>query len=246
MRLDSESPLGYWLATIPSFHFVSEFVVGETLRPESARAKNLYAEVVDTLHILHGGKSACREFSLFDDIRLFMRGVDKAKLFHPERLDEMLELAYRIEQSLSNAPVPRGFCHNDLVPQNFIMTENRNLLVDFDYAGNTWIAVDLACATSQFEMTEGEIENFLFMYDGGLDDSQRCRLKALKFCNNLREASWALMAEPLMTDHTTTFDDWSYTYHRDFNLDQAYRAFSDPSFHEVCEMAPSVRPGARF
>ena len=132
------------------------------------------------------------------------------------------------------------------VPQNFIKTENNLCLVDFDYAGVTWFSVDLACATSQFEMTEDEIENFLKLYDGGLDDSQRSRLKVLKFCNNLREASWAITAEPLMTDETNTFEDWSYEYHRDFNLEQAKMTYLDQSFNEACKQASAVRPDALF
>jgi hypothetical protein len=101
-------------------------------------------------------------------------------------------------------------------------------------------------ATSQFEMAEDETESFLRLYDAGLDDGQRSRLRALRFCNNLREASWAIMAEPLMSDETTTFDDWSYGYHRDFNLEQARVAYSDKSFNESCKQASSVRVNARF
>ena len=192
------------VASHPSqFHFISEFITGETLRPETAREKNLYVDVVNTLHILHRGKSNCRNFSLFDDIRLFMQGVDKANLAYPDGLGEMLAAANAIEQDLENAPVPKGFCHNDLVPQNLIRSNNIIHLVDFDYAGNTWVAVDLACATSQFEMSDAEVESFLKAYDEHLDDGQRGRLKALKFCNNLREASWAIMAEPLMANSST-------------------------------------------
>ena len=227
-------------------HFISEFLHGETLRPDSARANNLYADVVGTLKILHGGESSCRNFSLFDDIRLFMRGVDDAGQLHPADLDDMLEAAYTIEENLINAPVPRGFCHNDLVPQNFIKTESGLCLVDFDYAGITWYAVDLACVTSQFEMTEEEIEKFLKLYDENLDDGQRSRLMALKFCNNLREASWAIMAEPLRSDETSTFDDWSYEYHREFNLEQARSTYSNQSFQDICNQASILRADALF
>ena len=227
-------------------HFISEFLVGETLRPEMARENNLHSEVIFTLKKLHGGKSNCRNFSLFDDIRLFLQGVDNSGQPHPAGLDEMLAAAFSIEERLTKAPVPAGFCHNDLVPQNFIKTDSGLCLVDFDYAGNTWFAVDLACATSQFEMTEEEIESFLRLYDAGLDDGQRSRILALKFCNNLREASWAIMAEPLMSDDTTTFDDWSYEYHRDFNLEQARSTYSDQSFNEVCSQATFVRSNAFF
>ena len=73
-----------------------------------------------------------------------MQGVDNGNQPHPEGLDEMRMAAYSIEESLSKAEAPKGFCHNDLVPQNFIKTEKSLCLVDFDYAGITWIAVDFS------------------------------------------------------------------------------------------------------
>lgn len=227
-------------------HFVSEFIVGETLRPESARKNDLYGEVIKTLHTLHGGQCSCRDFSIFDDIRLFMRSVDEANIDYPSGFSDLLGVAFNLENRLTSTNAPRGFCHNDLVPQNFISCGDGLRLVDFDYAGNGWIAVDLASATSQFEMSEDEVELFLRLYDEALDDGQRARVAALRFCNNLREVSFTLFAEPLLSDKVTTLSDLNFTTHREFNLEQAQRATSDPVFGEKCEAASMVRAGALF
>lgn len=228
------------------WHFISEYLVGDTLRPEFTRKNDLYAEIVQTLHILHGGHCSCREFSIFDDIRLFMKGVDNANIVCPPGFRKLLASAYKLESKLSQTRAPKGFCHNDLVPQNFIKCADGMRLVDFDYAGVGWIAVDLASATSQFEMTEDEVESFLLLYDGGLDDGQRGRLATLRFCNNIREISYTLFAEPLLSSTTATLDDLSYATHREFNLEQAQRACSDPAFNDKCNAASSVRQGALF
>ena len=119
-----------------------------------------------------------------------MKGVDNANIDCQPEFRELLALTYKLESKLNQKRAPKGFCHNDLVPQNFIKCEDGMRLVDFDYAGVGWIAVDLASATSQFEMTEDEVESFLLLYDGGLDDGQRGRLAALRFCNNIREISY--------------------------------------------------------
>ncbi len=228
------------------WHFISEYIVGDTLRPEFTRRNDLYAEVIQTLHILHGGHCSCREFSIFDDIRLFMKGVDSANIDCPPGFRELLASAYKLENELNNTRAPKGFCHNDLVPQNFIKCADGIRLVDFDYAGVGWIAADLASATSQFEMTEDEVETFLLLYDAGLDDGQRGRLAALRFCNNIREVSYTLFAEPLLSNTTATLDDLSYTTHREFNLEQARCACSDPAFNDKCKAATSVRRDALF
>jgi len=91
--------------------------------------RQLVAQLLtETPRTLHVAESECRDFSLFDDIRLFMQGVDKAGLPCPKGLGRMLRAAYGIEEALNNAPIPRGLCHNDLVPQNFIKTETSNAI----------------------------------------------------------------------------------------------------------------------
>lgn len=227
-------------------NFISEFVLGVTLRPEYVRKNNLYGKIIDTLHVLHGIQSDLKERSFFDDIRLFMAGANKEKINYPFGFTQLLNKVYELERILIDSKAPKGFCHNDLVPQNFLQSDNSIQLVDFDYAGTGLIAADLASATSQFEMTEDEIESFLKRYDNELDDGQRGRLTALRFCNNIREISFTLFAEPLLSGRTATNDEINYQSHRKFNLEQAEQAMSDPSFVDKCSAASSVRSGSLF
>lgn len=227
-------------------HFVTMFLDGETVRPDLARQENLMPDVVAVLHSLHPGPCACSSRSFFDDIRLFMLGVRDNGIGLPEGFAEMIATAFEIEQALDQAQPPKGVCHNDLVPQNFIRNEGALKLVDFDYAGIGLIAAELSSAASQFELTDTETEDFLKLYDPNLDDAQRARVAALEFCNNLREISFTLFAEPLLAEQTHEEEGFSIADHRELNMAQAADKLGDPVFTEQRQACASVRSDAKF
>lgn len=137
-------------------------------------------------------------------------------------------------------------CHNDLVPQNFILKDGVLKLVDFDYAGTGLIAAELSSAASQFELSDSETEQFLRLYDPSLDDPQRARVTALGFCNNLREIRFTLFAEPLLADQTDQEEGFSIVDHRDLNMAQARAKLEDPVFADHLAAIGSIRSNAAF
>lgn len=226
--------------------FISEYVSGVTLRPQIIREGNYAAKMVETLRKLHDGYPPRREFDIFEDIRVFMRNADEIGGVYPKGYDELWQIAQRFESILLDAKPPKGFGHNDLVPQNFIATDSGIKLVDFDYCGRALIAIDLAGATSQAEMTDDETEAFLRLYDPRLDEGQIARVQSLKFINALREVSWAVMAEPQMSDKTALHDGWSYQYHLSINMDLASKILQSTSLDRMAELVGYVRPDALF
>jgi thiamine kinase-like enzyme len=175
-----------------------------------------------------------------------VRGADEAGGVRPKDFDEMYRIVCRMEEMLLSADAPRGFGHNDPVPQNFIAAPDRVYMVDFDYAGVTWNAVDLACTTSQAVMTDDEVERFLRAYDPDLDGGQRARVEVLRFVNTLREVAWAAMAEPILASKTTLMEGWSYQWHGETNLQLARALLQKRSFEALVSAAVKVRPGALF
>lgn len=235
------------LATsLPEGHFLSAFVMGETLRPQRLREPSMVSQIVTTLKGLHACQFQSREFDIFEDTRNFMRGAEKLGGTYPGSYAGLWEIAQRFEAMLACAGAPTGFCHNDLVPQNFIALADGMMLVDFDYAGQTLVAVDLASVTSQAEMSDDETEAFLRLYDPGLDAGQIARVQVLRFVNALREVAWAAMAEPFMADKTTLLEGWSYRSHADVNIRLAEKLIRAHPADELAARAAAVRPGALF
>lgn len=234
------------IAHAPDGSFLSEHVIGVTLRPAIIRDGGYARPMVEALHKLHAGVLPGREFDIFDDIRVFMRNADEIGGVYPKGYMDFWQIAQRLESILLAARPPKGFGHNDLVPQNFIATADGIKLVDFDYCGHAFIAIDMAGATSQAEMTDDETEAFLKLYDPNLDDAQRARVHCLKFINSLREVSWAVMAEPQMSDKTSLHDGWSYQYHLRINMELAERLLRKDSVDRLAGLIGQVRPGALF
>jgi thiamine kinase-like enzyme len=154
-------------------HSLSSYIYDESLRPDTIRINNLLNPIVNVLKVVHGAQLELKQRTFFDDIRLFMIGANRSQVFIPEGFKPLLAKAYELEKKLSVVKAPTGLCQNDLVSQNFIHSEDRLYLVDFDFAGTCWISADLTSAASQFELTETETETFLNFYDERLDDSQR-------------------------------------------------------------------------
>ncbi|MFT5111625.1 MAG: thiamine kinase-like enzyme [Parasphingorhabdus sp.] len=226
--------------------FVSDFIEGTPLNPESYRQGDLQRSFITILKTLHGLSGEIRERSFFDDIRLFMVGTNRARVSIPTGFNRLLAKAYELEKLLSKPDSPMALCYNDLVPQNLMHNQSGLKLVDFDYAGYGWIAADLASAVSQFEMDEVETEKFLKLYDEGLDDGQRGRVAAYCYCNNIREIAFTLFAEPALAENTHVNGEINFTTHRNKNLEQAEISIQDPVFLNKCAAASFIRTNALF
>ena len=231
---------------LPEGHFLSEFVEGETLRPEKIRQSSMAPRIIDALKRLHSHHFPTRKFDIFDDLRNFMAGAARLGGSYPSSYAALWEIAQRFETILAAANAPVGFGHNDLVPQNFIASSHGVKMVDFDYAGEALLAIDLASVTSQAEMSDDVTKAFLRLYDPHLDESQIARVQVLRFVNALREVAWATMAEPFMAAKTTLLDGWSYRSHADVNIRLAEVLIRENSADELASKAGFVRPGALF
>lgn len=230
---------------LPEGHFLSEFLPGGFLTVDRMRREALLPAVVETLRALHHVTTTSRNFSPFDDARMFVRLGDKDGAKRPPEFDELYECFLKIETFFKSSPAPRAFCHSDLVLQNF-MVGDRLRLVDWDYAGIGWIAFELASFCCQGGLTAEETERVLKIYDPDVDDHQRARVALMRAVAGVREAAWAAMAEPILAGATTPMEGWTYQGYLSANLRQAKDVWASSSFEALLEQASMFREGALF
>jgi thiamine kinase-like enzyme len=233
-------------AASPDGDFLSDFIVGKTLRPEIIRQEDHAPGMVASLLKLHRAPLPKRRFRLDDDIRTFMTGACAVGAIIPVGFDELLRMSFDLNDTIVGSSAPVSFIHADLVPQNFMASDHGVMLVDFDYCGQGLTVIDISGATSQAEMTDEESEAFMRLYDPALDDAQRARVQCVQFINAIREVAWSLMAEGTMGGSTTIFGDWSYASHRETNLDLARGLLAGFDLTALKKQICEVRPGARF
>lgn len=229
---------------LPAGHVLSTFVEGATLSRSHLQEPELLENVGRSLRRLHGLASSIRAFSPFDDIRLFARLARSDGTAIPADLDRLLGLAWEIEAVLAAADLPAVFCHNDTVPQNLILAGSRLSLVDWDYAGRGWACFELAsfCATADLGPELQEV--LLHSYDAETSEAQLATVELLRFVAAMREATWALMAAPILAGTTTPDSDNFYEdYMRDY-LRLARQRAAAPDFHSLMKLA-AAGSGAR-
>lgn len=230
---------------LPEGHFLCPFLPGGVLTPERMRAQNLLPTVVETLRALHQLKTTARDFSPFDDAAEFMRLGDAEGAVRPAEFPAMYARVLEIGALFHEVRPPRAFCHSDLVPQNFIVGDRLRLL-DWDYAGNGFVAFELASFCCQAHLSEAETETFLSLYDPALDDAQRARVGLMRAVAGVREAAWATMAEPILSAQTTPLEGWTYQGYAASNLEEARQVWEGRTFEELLDQARAIRPGALF
>ncbi len=203
---------------LPAGHVLSTFVEGVTLLGAGELREPAVLEAVGaTLRRLHALPSSIRSFSPFDDIRLWSRLAREDGTEIPDDLDELLGSAWQIESMILAAGLPAVFCHNDTVPQNFILSGSELCLVDWDYAGRGWACFELAsfCATADLDRELQEV--LLRSYDERTSEAQLATVELLRFVAAMREATWALMAAPILQGTTTpAADDFYANYLSDY------------------------------
>jgi thiamine kinase-like enzyme len=230
---------------LPAGDFLSEFVPGIQLTQEMLKQEHYLGLVAGAWRRLNVHPTRSRTFSPFDDARTFIDYADADQAPRPDRLDEMLAALLRVEAMFVNRDLPRGFCHSDSVPQNYLLDGDTIRLVDFDYAGFGWTAFELGSLCCQAELDDWQTTTLLTAYDPEADGGQRARVELMRFVAGIREATWALMAEPYLGYKTLPLDGWTYAGHAARNIGQAAQVIDSGAFDEYLLEGRRVRLGAR-
>lgn len=223
---------------LPEGHVLSTFIEGPILTSQLLEDPAVLETVGATLRRLHAQPSSLPTYSTFDEIRLWSGLARSDGTEIPGELEELFEPTWEVEAAIEAAGLPLAFCHNDPYPPNFILTDSRLQLVDWDYAGRGWACFELGsfCATADLE---GELrEVLLSAYDERTTDAQRASVQLMSFVAAMREATWAVMATPILRGTMTPasgddfYDDHLRTY-----LGLARKRASAPDFHELTKLA---------
>jgi thiamine kinase-like enzyme len=230
---------------LPEGHVLSAFVEGPTLGTALPREQGVLATVGSTLRRLHALPSSLPTYSPFEDIRFWARLARSDGTEIPPALEELFGEVGRIEELIEAADLPTVFCHNDPWIENFILSGSRLQLVDWDYAGRGWACFELGsfCATAGLDAEQRE--TLVRAYDESSSEAQLATVDLMGFVAAMREATWAVMATPILRGTTTPVDgDDFYDSHLRTFLGLARERAAAPDFDRSIEAA-SNRGGPR-
>lgn len=223
---------------LPEGHVLSVFVEGPTLGGGGLREPGVLEAVGSTLRRLHALPSSLPAYSPFDDIRLWSQLARSDGTEIPAELEQLFAQAGRVEAVVKAADLPTVFCHNDPWIENFILSGSRLQLVDWDYAGRGWACFELGsfCATAGLD--SGEREALVCAYDEDAGAAQLATVALMVFVAAVREATWAVMATPILRGTMTPVDgDDFYENHLSTFLDLARERAGAPDFERLIDLA---------
>jgi Ser/Thr protein kinase RdoA (MazF antagonist) len=110
----------------------------------------------------------------------------------PPDYEDVQAIARRIAEALPlNEPVP---CHNDLLPGNLLMVDDRVVLVDWEYAGMGHRLFDLGNLAVNNEFGPEAEHRLLEAYFGSLPTAAlTARLRLMRLMSDAREAAWGVV-----------------------------------------------------
>ena len=77
---------------------------------------------------------------------------------------EIKEKVFKLREKLKNFNIELKACHNDTVPENFIKSENKIYLIDWEYSGMNDPMWDLAAHSLECNFSKEEEKEFLSFY----------------------------------------------------------------------------------
>jgi len=102
--------------------------------------------------------------------------------------------AAEIIQAIQAIPYVPTLCHNDWVSGNIGFTDQRDYLIDYEYAGDNDPYFDVMSFITENKLTEDERKEFLDTYfDHPLTSVELLALKAYEDFQNLLWCTWAIM-----------------------------------------------------
>jgi thiamine kinase-like enzyme len=213
---------------------VTMFVPGRQMSADELREPKMLAEVARDLRRFHD--SGTELPTGFDSFRLVEEYAESGRAHGsepPERYDDALEAAHRIEKAIdgepTHEPVP---AHNDLLTANFLIDGDKVQLIDWEYAGmgDRWF--DLGNFAANNELDDEQEEQLLEAYFGEPpDDRRRATLKLFRFMSDFREAMWGVVQTGVSEL------DFDFKGYAQKHFDRLEKARSDPRFEDWIEAA---------
>jgi thiamine kinase-like enzyme len=203
---------------------VTRFVEAEPLPPEDLERTDVLTAVVDSVQAIHGMAALPSSFDAFRVVREYRKTAVEHGVRVPDAYADAIDVADRIADAFDRKPTPDRPCHNDLLNANFLLTDGRVVIVDYEYAGMGDLFFDLGNFSINNGISEDAQERLLELYFGAARPANRARLKLMRIMSDFREAMWGVVQQGISTL------DFDYVDYADRHFARCLKSASDERF----------------
>lgn len=210
---------------------VFEFVAGETMSAEKLRSGAHLAEVADACRRLHGAERFRDDFDMFAIQPRYRRIVGERGFRLPERYDEFEPHVEAIRDAFAVRDEGTAPCNNDLLAENFILSGDRFVLIDYEYSGNNDDCFELGNISTECDLEPDQVEHLVTSYDGR---ASRQRLARVRLQMLVSAYGWSLWGAIQATASHLDYDFAGWGRER---FEKAARGFTSDGFERLLEEA---------
>jgi thiamine kinase-like enzyme len=219
---------------LPDGHLLADFIDDAvTLSPAEMRRRGLIPAMARILRTLHDLPPISCSWSAMDDIEHYRGIADDERLPLPHDVDHLQTAAAEVSDLTNSVPGARGLCHNDLQIQNFLLSDQRLWLVDWEWGGMANRYFDLGAVMVNGSFSHEEAAVFCREYFGeAVDmDAELARAELMTLVSAVREALWSVAAGPVLPN------DWDYGAWASTYFDRARRMVQSDRFRDLLALA---------
>ena len=176
----------------PEGHLITRFISGRKLAREDIRQPTTLHRITVALMRVHTLPPIAAAFSPFRMFELYTTVALQKGCTLPENFDWLMVHMHTIEADEQADPIPRAFCHNDVVRGN-LLDDGEIRILDWEYAGMGNRFFDLAAITLDNRFSVDHKRLLLDLYFGSVTQINMQRLWRMEAMFLFREATWALV-----------------------------------------------------
>ena len=178
---------------------ITRFILADPLPPEDLERPEVMGAVVDAVKAIHGMGPLPVDFDVFHVVRAYRATAEERGVEVPPAYAEALAVADAVADAFAATPTPVRPCHDDLLNANFLMREERVIIVDYEYAGMGDPFFDLGNLSINNGISEQAQELLLERYFGAPTRVHRARHALMRIVSDFREAMWGVVQQGIST-----------------------------------------------
>lgn len=178
---------------------ITRFVEGSPIPEEHLEREDVLAKVVASVRAIHEGPAIPSTFNTFRVVEEYLEVASGRRVPIPDAFAAACERAAEIEAAFAAAPMPERPCHNDLLNANFLLYDDRVIIVDYEYAGMGDLFFDLGNFSINNGLSEETQARLLALYFREPLPAHVARLKLMRIMSDFREAMWGVVQQGIST-----------------------------------------------
>lgn len=173
-----------------------EWIEGDTLTNHMLQTNPVVLlQVATALKTLHGGPAFEGRFDFPALRRQYKSLVDERNYFLPPGYEQGEGMIARLEGALELSPERLAPCNNDLLAANFMYSDGKIRIIDYEYSGQNEPSFDIGNMASECGLHEAQLELFCNTYWGEHRPEKIARAKAWSLIARYGWVLWASIQE---------------------------------------------------